>query len=256
MKFTLLGLLTSILLPVGTCSPRELLAVQRPLTATEIERVVSGVRGALAGKTLRLADRYGEREILVGPDGAPRMVRIKGTGERIAGITSEAGTVRVFSLPDVLVHVFEYSPPPARRCDGTVAPNGMVIEYLLNFTTLVRHVSAREPGSRDAVLGRPLEMLRATQTLAIGGSRVVGTRKARALVLALPAFDNVMLTGDPAPDPRDFVPTQSLWIDVESLLPLRWELSQRQAVLGGADFVYEPLAFERPSGFEVPTCIP
>ena len=57
MKLTLLALASSILLQVGTSSPRELLSLQRPLTAAEIETVVRGIRQALDGKTLRLVDR-------------------------------------------------------------------------------------------------------------------------------------------------------------------------------------------------------
>jgi len=154
------------------------------------------------------------------------------------------------------VSVFEYSRVPARRCDGAPPASGMVIEYLMNLTTKVRHVAAREPGPRDLERARPLEMLRATATLTIGGSRLVGARNARALVSPMPLPDNVVLTGDPAPNPAEFVPIQSLWIDIDSLLPLRWEVFQRQAFLGATDFVYERLDLQRPAGFAVPTCIP
>src|SRR6188474_1603495 len=99
----------------------------------------------------------------------------------------------------------------------------MVIEYVLNLTTKVRQVTAREPGPRDTWMARPVEMLRATGTLSSGGSRLVGKRNARALVSPMPLSDDVVLTGDPAPNPAEFVPIQSLWIDTESLLPLRWE---------------------------------
>jgi len=72
----------------------------------------------------------------------------------------------------------------------------------------------------------------------------------------MPMRGGVVLTGDPAPNPADFIPIQSLWIDTESLLPLRWEVFQRQAFLGATDFVYEKLDLQRPAGFEMPTCIP
>lgn len=61
---------------------------------------------------------------------------------------------------------------------------------------------------------------------------------------------------DPAPNPADFVPVESLWIDTDTLLPVRWEVSQRQAVVGVAEFVYEPLDLRPPAGVETPTCIP
>jgi hypothetical protein len=70
MKLTLLALASSILLQVATSSPRDLLSLQRPLTAAEINKVVSGIRQALAGKTLRLVDKFqGDSEILMGRDG-------------------------------------------------------------------------------------------------------------------------------------------------------------------------------------------
>lgn len=257
MKLTLLALGSSMLFQVGSPSPRELLNLQRPLTGAEVTTVVGGIRQALAGKTFRLVDKFQhESEILMGPDGLPQMVRIKGQGERIAGITSETGTMRVFDLPDVIVSVFEYSRVPARRCSGSPAVSGMVIEYLLNLTTKVRDVTAREPGPRDLGMARPLEMLKAPAMLASGGSRVVGKRTARALVSQLPMSDSLGLTGDPAPNPTEFVPVQSLWVDTDSLLPLRWEVFQRQAFLGASDFVYDKLDLQRPAGFAVPTCIP
>jgi hypothetical protein len=256
MKLTLLALASSMVLQVGT-SPSDLLNRQRPLAAAEVSRVVSGIRQALAGKTLRLVDKVqGDPEILMGRDGMPRLVRFKGRGESVAGITTETGTMRVFNLPDVIVSVFEYSRVPARRCDGALASSGMVIEYVLNLTTKVRQVTAREPGPRDAGMAGPLEMLKATETLTSGENRLVGRRRARALVSPMPMRGGVVLTGDPAPNPADFIPIQSLWIDTESLLPLRWEAFQRQAFLGATDFVYEKLDLQRPAGFEMPTCIP
>jgi hypothetical protein len=250
-------LMTVMLLQAGTSSPMALLKLERPLTVTETETLVSGIHQALAGKTFRLVGKFHrEREILMGRDGLPRFVRVKGQGESVAGITSETGTMRVFSLPDVIVSVFEYSRVPARRCKGGQAATGMVIEYLLNLTTPVRHVTAREPGPRDAAMARPLEMLQKAATLTTGGRKLVGERGARSLVSPLPISNAVVLTGDPAPNPADFVPIQSLWIDTDSLLPLRWEVSRRQAIVDASDFVYEQLDLRRPVGFELPQCIP
>ena len=237
MKLALLALASSMVLQAGT-SPRDLLHLQRPLTVAELSRVVSGIRQALAGKTLRLVDQRGELEILMGGDGRPHMVRYKGRGERVTSVTSETGTMRVFNVPDVIVSVFEYSRIPARRCSGGPEPSGMVIEYLMNLTTKARHVRARELGPRDAGMARPLEMLKATETLTSGENRLVGKRRARALASPMPTSGDVVLTGDPAPNPAEFVPIQSLWIDTDSLLPLRWEVFQRQARLGAIDFVY------------------
>jgi hypothetical protein len=256
VKFTFLALMALVLIQ-GCTPPKDLLRLPRPLTAAEMETVVSGIRQALVGKTLRLVEaRGGEPEILMGRDGESHMVRYKGRGERIAGVTGDSATVRVFNVPDVIVWQFEYSRGPARRCNGAQAANSMVIEYLLNLTTQMRQVTAREPGPRDAAMARPLEMLKAAATLTSGGSRLVGNRNARALVSPMPISDDVVLTGDPAPNSPEFVPIQSLWIDADSLLPIRWEVSRRQAIVGAIDFVYGQLNLRRPAGFEVPQCIP
>ena len=119
MKLTLLALASSILLQAETPSPRDLLLSQRQLTGAEVRRVVAGIHQAFAGRTLRLVDTsHREPEILMGSDGRPRMVRIKGQRERIAGILSETGTARVFSVPYAVVSIFEYSRLAARRCGG------------------------------------------------------------------------------------------------------------------------------------------
>ena len=192
----------------------------------------------------------------MGRDGMPRMVRLKGTGERIAGITTATGTLRVFNLPDVIVTVFEYLRVPARRCTAGPVASRMVVEYIVNLTTGVRHVTAREPGPRDAANERPLQMLRDADALTTAGSRLFGKRNARALMSPMPMSRDVVLTGDPAPNPAEFVPVQALWIDTDSLLPLRYELYQRQSLVDATDFVYEEIDLQRPAGFVVPTCMP
>jgi hypothetical protein len=101
-------------------------------------------------------------------------------------------------------------------------------------------------------------MLKTPGSLSIGAFRVIGNRTARAIVSRLVLSDagDVPITGDPAPNPAEFVHAQSLWIDATSLLPVRWEVSQRQATIVAVDFEYVQLALSRPAGVNVPTCIP
>jgi len=190
------------------------------------------------------------------------MIRSTGNSESIAGVIggSIAGGLRVLSPPDRLVSLIEYTGVPARRCDGAPATGEMVIDYLLNSTTQLWTVTARESGPSDVSMAGPLAMLRTTASLTSGETRLVGTRTARAIISPwLPpsnrGTDDVVLTGDPAPNPAEFVPVQSLWIDTTSLLPLRWEVSQRQAIVDEFDFVYEPLEFQRPADVELPKCV-
>lgn len=135
MNFAALALVTSIALQAPTTSSaKDLLNQQRSLTAAEIETVVSGIRGALAGRTLRfMRDRGGNPEILLGPDGMPRRVRIDRDGppgERITTVTVDGGTgpVRVTRGPEPFVYLTEYTAVPARRCNGALATGDMVVE--------------------------------------------------------------------------------------------------------------------------------
>ncbi len=245
--------------------PQDLLNLQRPLTAAEIDTVLSRIWQALDGKTLRLVQKGGETEVLVGRAGVPRLIRVAyDEGERIAGIVGGipgTGTVRVFTPPEPqeqrrVVKLTEYTGVPAGRCTGAPATGEMVIDYLLNTSTQRWSVTARERTPGDTAAARPLEMLRTGASLRSGERRLLGGRSVRAMVSTTPPWQGVAITGDPAPNPADFVPVESLWIDTDTLLPVRWEVSQRQAVVGATEFVYEPLDLRPPAGVETPTCIP
>jgi hypothetical protein len=267
MKLTLVAVMSSILLQ-SVASPKDLLTLQRPLTGAEMDAVVNAIHQALAGMTLRLRqDRQADIEILMGPAGMPHMVRrtYDGAGpvERIATVTTETGagvtrTVRIPSVPEHFILLSEYTGLQASHCSGAPATGEMIIEYTINSTTQIWTATARERRSGDTGIALPLNMLRSTAALRSGESRLIGNRTARAIVSPWPLFNaqEPFLTGDPAPNPAEFVPLQSLWVDTSSLLPVRWELSQRDAIIGGFDFVYEPLEFQRPADIEAPKCIP
>jgi hypothetical protein len=157
MKFTLLALMFSVLLQGGRSSPKDLLSVQRPLTSAEIDTVVSGIRQALAGRTIRLwQERQPDREITGVP--ARRCNGVQATGEMVIEFRSAA------------------------------------IRPLLNSTTQMWTAAARESGPRDIALVRPLEMLRTTASLTSGETRFLGNRGARAIVSPLSNVDGPMAT--------------------------------------------------------------
>jgi hypothetical protein len=160
-------------------------------------------------------------------------------------------------VPEHFVRLIEYTGLQARYCNGAAATDELTIEYTLNATTQRWTVTARERSSGDMPIALPLDMLRSTPSLRLGESRLIGNHAARAIVSTWPLFNaqDPFLTGDPAPNQDEFVPVQSLWVDSNSLLPLRWELSQRQAVIGAFDFIYEPLDVQRPAGVEAPACV-
>ena len=262
MIYPFLAVIAAILLQGVTHSPEDLLRLQRPLTSAEMDTVVSGIRQALAGMTLRLiGDRHGRPEILLGRDGMPRMIRTASaaSGERVATVTRDGigGDVPIPSTPERVILLTEYTAIPARRCNGTPATGHMVVEYLLSTTSGVWSVTARERRRGDVAFFRPLAMLSTAASLKSGEIKLVGNRTARAIVSPWTQSDStgVFITGDPPPNAAEFVPMQSLWIDTSSLLPLRWEISQRQAIVDGVDFVYEPLEFQRPSTVDAPNCI-
>ena len=225
--------------------------------------VIRGIHQALAGTTLRLvSDRQADREILMGSAGRPHMIRTThtGPGERIATVTGDnvGSGVRMPGVAERFISLNEYTGLKASRCSGGPATADMVVEYLLDLTTQKWTVAAREWSQRDIVMVRPLEMLRVPASATSGETRVVGNRTARAIgaPLASSPAQGVFLTGDPAPNPAEFAPVQSLWIDTVSLRPLRWEVSQRQAIVNRVDFIYESLVLRRPDGVSAPRCIP
>jgi hypothetical protein len=107
-------------------------------------------------------------------------------------------------------------------------------------------------------------MLRGAIAVTSGERRRMGDRWARAFVaLWSPPVDRAtekpLLTGDPLPnvagDPRPNSAMQSLWIDTEWLLPLRWALSGAGRLNYRFDFSYGSIDLRPPEGVDAPQCI-
>jgi len=266
MRFAILALTSSLLLQNANPSASDLIRLQRPLTATEIETVIRGIRTALAGVTFRLTSDRRALEILIGPRGTPSMIRARlnarpGT-ERVAGVTTETPDGKMVTIvvpePDVTEQfVIQYTRTLARRCNDESASGNLVIEYLLDPATQKWTATGRESSRHDAVMALPLDILGTPESLTSGETRAAGNRTVRAIVSPMPQSFRFVpaLTGDPAPNPDEFVPMQSLWIDTTSLRPLRWEVSQRQAIVDRVDFAYESPALQRPAGIKAPECV-
>ena len=254
-------------------SPRELLNAERPLGTAEIAAVLDASRTAIAGKTFRLSFAHGGTgpEVLMGSDGRPRMLRTSGgimggmVGGVVAGCASPPCPVAAppprIEWHDDLINIIEYTGRPARRCNGATEPGELVIEYEHRSSTNAWTVIARAqttPGVRAP--GAPLfEMLRGATPVTSGNRQQIGGRWARAFVAPwTPPGETpqVELTGDPFPnvvgDPAPNDATETLWIDAESLLPVRWETSKR-----GYGFVlsYEPIDLQSPAGVQPPDCV-
>ena len=255
-------------------SARELLNLARPLTPMEIATVLDASRQALAAKTFRLSFAPGGEgtEVLMGPDGRPKMIR------RTYGL--EGGTVfgvvgsapGVVSTPaethwrDDFINIVDYTSRPARFCNGSIEQGEMVIEYEHRRSTNAWTATARNRNAGD--VGGPgiapvFEMLLGAAPVASGEREQIGGRWARAFDSSWAPPDTgpqeQIRTGHPIPKLAGTLapdePTQTLWIDTESLLPLRWDGSRRRVITHSLVFTYESIDIRPPAGVDAPACI-
>jgi hypothetical protein len=267
MRFAILAL--TLLLQNANPPASDLIRLQRPLSAAEIDTVIRGVRTALAGVTVHsTSDTRPAIDILMDAAGRPSMIRTRlnsppGT-ERVATVTGgvpggKTVTVRVPepAVTEQFILLYEYTWSPARRCDGAAASADLVFQYLLDPTIKKWTATARESSRHDGDMTLPLDILGTSESKTSGEARIIGNRTARAIVSPMPQSFRFVpaLAGDPAPNPDEFVPVQTLWIDTVTLRPVRWEVSQRQAIVDRVDFAYESPTLQRPAGVKAPQCI-
>ena len=266
----LLALVPALVAQAINPSPRELLNGARPLTSIETATVLNASREALTAKTFRLSSLAGGHgpEVLMGRDGQPKIIRTASgiEGGIVGGVVpgSSPSPIETQHWHEDIINLTDYTGRPVRHCDGSVEPGEMVIEYTLRSSTPAWTATARRRDAHD-VEGQPaLEMLRGAGPVTRGERRQIRNRWARAFVSpwAPPADRRSQpprLTGDPMPNVVGEAPSndaiQSLWIDTESLLPLRWDVSKRGMVTYGFDFTYESIDLRRPAGIEAPDCI-
>jgi hypothetical protein len=266
------ALLAVAMLQTVNPSPRELLTVERPLTNAEIAIVLAASRAALAGKTLRLPSLFNGQgpELRMGPAGLPRVSRSVSTieGGIVYGIApGSTSAPSPEHWTEEITRITDYTGEPARRCDGSPAAGEMVIEYEGRGATPLWSASARARDARDVGglgIAPVFEMLRGAGSLASTERRQIAGRPARAFAAtwALPGGGNVeriILRGDPTPnvigEPAPEESMQTLWIDTESLLPLRWEVNKRGDRSHGFDLTYVSIDLQPPAGVEAPSCI-
>lgn len=264
MKATMLLVVVAVAVPRQSAGPRpqDLLTAARPLTATEIATVLSAVRATIAGQTVRVAvapDGPGP-DILFGFDGRPRIIRTTGGIE--GGMVSSDGTsttwhTRVEAIDD-------YTGKPALRCGGGALDGELVVEYRnendSGWKARARAVKGLLPVARELVMLSPLP------EMGSGGMKTFGDRKARALVAPWTPPPGAIHRDAVIGDPRPNVPTlgttrwrasQTLWIDVDSLRPIRWSASEPGGTTEALRFSYdlspEP---QIPAGVTPPSCVP
>ncbi|PYR42499.1 MAG: hypothetical protein DMF95_28195 [Acidobacteria bacterium] len=249
-------------------SAREILNGARPLLTAEIASVLEAARHAIDGRTCRLSYQPGGPgpEVLMGSNGRPRFVRAVSGFNSIAGSmwtsTSSSGSVSTVQPPQEthvdVVSFTEYTNAPARSCGGATLGGELVIEYERHSLDNQWTVKARTRTSQE--LATPIfDILAGATPVESGGRRQIGERPARSLVAPWP------LPSDAQPaSPLPPGVTQSLWIDTDSLLPLRWSISM-PAMSGrgmpaipdyGLSFTYDPsLDVRPPDGVARPDCV-
>jgi hypothetical protein len=204
-------------------SARSLLHESRPLLGAEIAKVLDASRQAVAGRAARLSYVAGGPgiDVVMGANGRPRMMRMtSGSDSTLAGAFSSggaSGTIPPQTTHVDLVTVIDYTGAPAQSCDGRPIEGELVIEYEHRAPPGAWTAKARTRSTME--VGGPIfEMLSGAIAMESVGFRAFGDRQGRAFSAAWkPPAESL---GGPPPGT-----TQTLWIDVDSLLPLRWSLA-------------------------------
>ena len=265
------GALLAVVLVFGVASrpsPRELLNLARPLTSTEIAAVLDAARRAAARRTFRASalTYHHTSDVLIGPSGRPKFVRsISGIeGGVVGGVVGTPAQVETHWQEEI-ISIVDHTGRPARRCGGSVEPGELVIEYTRRGPSWTAVSRRRDPAEvQNATFEHAFEVLRGGAALTSGERGSIGGRPARAFAApwTSPPDRSVgapRLTGDPLPnvagEPAPPEMTERLWIDVRSLLPVRWEVMKRGARVYGYDFLQMPLDIRPPAGVAAPDCI-
>lgn len=239
--FGLSALAVSSAAPPQAVNPaaRDILRGDRPLLKAEIAVVLEAARRAVSGKTLRLAyTATGPGpEVLMGNNGRPRVLRLM------------AGDAITF------IH---YTGAPARSCGGAALDGELVVEYERRSGDDRWTATARTRTSME-VTAAVFDMLAGGIALESGDRTQIGTRSARAVIAPWKPPQGAQA------DDRPVGATQALWIDIESLLPLRWSISVPSNPARGTpgvpdysmSFIYDSTSDLTPPELTViPACVP
>jgi hypothetical protein len=243
-------------------SPQQIAGTTRALQPAEIAVILDGARHAVAEKTIRLSyapDGPGP-DILFGTDGRRRIIRT--VGGITGGLVSGDGSRLTFHT--TIETIANYTGMPAQGCDGAPRRGELVIEYR-NEDNRGWRVAARASTDHE-VAAAMLEMLDGQVTVESGAIATMGGRAARAFVAPWnpPASNSIQLdatTGDPVPNIRfDGTPpkpgSRTLWIDFESLRPVRWTVAVPGASPYTMLFTYDVSPEPRaPAGITPSDCV-
>jgi hypothetical protein len=229
---------------------RAVAAQARPLTQAEVAQVLGGARDTIAGRTFRLSYQPGGPgpEVLMASNGRPRFVRTVSGYTSWSGASRNGTTTTTREYHANVREVTEFTGRPARRCDGAAAAGELVIEFRNeNEQGWTAKARTRTPIEFAASV---FDMLAGVIAVEDGAVKTIGDRQARTFVAPWQPPAGSQPGGPLLPNL-----TQSLWIDVETLLPLRWEVHAPTAPGYGVSFTYEALDIRAPDGVVAPECI-
>ena len=160
---------------------------------------------------------------------------------------------------DDFIDVINFTGTPAVRCDDTIVAGELVITYehrasTDTWTTQAATTAVDWQGT-PVEIGKPIFNILAG-TIPVSSEIIRHTGDGRLTRAFTAPFST---PADAAPDQRlgdsTAAAIQSLWIDAESFLPVRWEV-----VIGGTVgyelvFNYQALDLRPPEGLSVPHCI-
>lgn len=236
-------------------APRDLVRLARPLQPAEIGAVLAASRQALAGKTFTLSfpGREEGPQVLMRDDGRPAIMRTTyGVSGGFVSVGSGGTGGSTTEWHDDFIEIADYTHAPAQRCDGSTVAGELVITYIYRRSTDTWTATA----ANTAVTwdGMPSEIAAPIFNVLSGTTVPVSdvTRKGADGRLARAFTVPVSL-----PVAASAVATQSLWIDTESMLPIRWDMAVGDRVGYEMVFNFQPLDLRPPEGVvEPPRCIP
>lgn len=255
---------TSVLAQTLNPSPREIVKTTRALAPAEIAVVLAAAREAVAGRAFKLSYVPGGMgpEVVIRADGRPRFERAV-SGYNVTGGSASSSTTNGTTTTSTtteqrhvdLTEFTHFTGETARACNGSPLSGELVVAYKnegKGWTATARLPTAHE-------FAAPLfDILAGVIPVESGGVKDIGGRAARAFVAPWkPPADVIGSTLPPNT-------TQALWIDTDSLLPVRWGISipampdrGMPAIPDyGLSFTYDAtIVLAPPDEVQPPTCI-
>jgi hypothetical protein len=237
-----------------TMSPRQLVRVARPLEPAEINALLGASRDALAQMTFTLTylGREDGLQILMREDGWPRLVRSEGRVEAGIATSTPNGAVTTTDSSDYFVHIVDYTGAPARGCDVSAVSGELAITYTHTGTAnaWTAHAGTTDRGAGVPICNPVFDVLTGGVPAVSGETTQIDGRTVRGFSAPFSCPPNTYGLDGSAQA------SQTLFIDVDSLLPVRWQVTAGRNVTDTRVLTYTPLGLRAPDGVAAPRCIP